>query len=51
MLAWMNKDALDIAAIDSADPLARSTGLPSSWDIPSSAHRKFQPYNRNFGVW
>ena len=51
VLAWLDKPASSIASIDSSDVTGRVPSGSQSWDIPISAHRKFQPYSRNLGVW
>lgn len=50
-IAWLDRPSNDIAIIDSADPRRVGPAVPSVWDIPSSAHRKFQLYARNLGVY
>lgn len=50
VLAWMNKPASEMASlVESFD--GRGPSPASTWDIPAAAHRKMQPYNRNFGAW
>ena len=51
VLSWVDKATSAAAGYDPAAPAA---GLPSfvgSWDIPSSAYRKVQPYSRVLGVY
>jgi hypothetical protein len=51
VLSWLSKPVSDISAIDSQAPRQISAGIAQTWDIPLSAHRAFQPYNRNLGVY
>lgn len=52
VLSWMSKPAASIAAaVDSGGMRDMAPVTPSTWDIPSSAWRKMQPYSRNLGVW
>lgn len=49
--SWLDQPSSVIAGIDSGDARAVMPGIPQTWDIPASAHRKFMPYNRNFSVY
>jgi hypothetical protein len=49
-VAWLDRPSNDIAIIDS-DPRRTGPAVPQTWDIPASAHRKFQLYGRNLGVY
>lgn len=51
VLAWINKPVAQIGVLGSGEPRQVEPAVPSTWDIPSSAHRKFQAYNRVFGCY
>ena len=51
VLSWMQKPVSDITAIDSSAPRQIVAGTAQTWDIPASAHRAFQPYNRVSGIY
>jgi hypothetical protein len=47
VVAWMDRGASNVAGIDMGDPRGISPFVVSTWDIPSSAHRKMQPWAMN----
>lgn len=50
--AWMDRPSAAIASqLEASGMRGIEPATPSTWDIPSSAYRKMQPYNRNLGVW
>jgi hypothetical protein len=51
VLAWIDRP---VAVATTYDPVPPSGGLPvmgGSWDIPTAAYRKIQPYTRVLGVY
>jgi hypothetical protein len=51
IVSLLDRPSATIAGIDTGSPREGAPAIPSTWDIPAAAHRKFQPYNRNFGAY
>jgi len=51
VLSWFDRPSAGVAGIESGSPRDGAPAIPNTWDIPSSAHRRFQPFNRNLGVY
>lgn len=45
--AWMDRPAAQVAELISAEPRTMGLSTVSTWDIPSSAHRKLQAWAHN----
>lgn len=46
VLAWMDRSVQTVAGDGGGGDFAQMPVIPSTWDIPASAHRKFQHYAR-----
>ncbi len=52
VLSWLDRPTSTIAQYEElGEPRRVEPAIPQVWDIPSSAHRKLQVYNRNLGVY
>jgi len=51
VLSWKDRTVASIPSLDGDAPRQMLPTAPSTWDIPAGAHRKFQPYSRNLGVY
>ena len=51
ILSWVGQSVPDMAGMEAASARGYMPSLSSTYDIPASAYRKIQPYNRNLGVW
>jgi hypothetical protein len=52
VLSWLDRSAASISGYNDSGGSDRAVmPVGSSWDVPFSAHRKLQLYNRNLGVF
>jgi hypothetical protein len=51
VLSWIDKAVASTAGYDTVTPAGGMPSMGASWDIPTAAYRKVQPYSRNLGVW
>lgn len=51
ILSLIDRPSATIPGVDGGGPREAGPTIPSTWDIPAGAHRKFQRYNRELGVW
>ena len=51
IVSLMNRPSATVANVSSGGAREIAPAIPNTWDFPFSAHVKFQPYSRNFGVY